>query len=76
MAKPFKIGLAHHPFLNCLGSNSLGTMTQKYSSKLPYELGGWFRQQLWESLSLPNHAAPQLKPMKANIVEEILKINL
>tara|TARA_A100001015_G_C14995256_1_gene715902 strand:+ start:1632 stop:1787 length:156 start_codon:yes stop_codon:yes gene_type:complete len=51
-------------------------MTQKYLSKLPYELGGWFRQQLWESLSLPNHAAPQLKPMKAKIVEEILKINL
>jgi hypothetical protein len=42
----------------------------------PIELGVWFRQQLWESLSLPNHAAPQLKPMKANIVEEILKINL
>jgi len=42
----------------------------------PIELGGWFRQQLWESLSLPNHAAPQLKPMKAKIVEEILKINL
>jgi len=51
-------------------------MTQNICDSSPIELGGWFRQQLRRSLSLPNLAAPQLKPMKANIVEEILEINI